>query len=145
MKTVETSINIDAPIELVWEQLSDLKAFNQWNTRTLFNADPKIGQKQTMRVWLMRAWLKVPVTIQNLDANEQLRWIGGIPGVYTGSHYFKLSGLTESQTRLVQGEDFKGVFVPLMWPFLKRDLMSLYESFNEELKQRCEQVADSSQ
>jgi hypothetical protein len=138
MLTVETAIDINASKTLVWQTLSKLHEFHQWNSRTHFSSPAVLGEKQTMRVKLFGFWLSVSVIIQTYDSENGLRWQGGIPGLYTGSHYFSLQQKPDGTTNLTQGEDFKGVFVPLMWPFLKHELNSLYAAMNKELKAQCE-------
>lgn len=132
MLNAETKIKLQATPEEAWQVLKDLANFNQWNTRTSFtpnNNDITVGKKLTMRVKLFSLWLNVPVMIQSYDKENGLRWVGGIPGLYRGSHYFycKKQG---DQTVFIQGEDFTGLLVPLMWPMLKKELMGLYESGN---------------
>lgn len=135
---VETCVNIHASKETVWRVLSDLQAYGTWNIRTHFDQTPTLNVKQVMRVKLFGVWLSVPVIIQTVDINDGLRWQGGITGIYTGSHYFKIIENSGGGITLYQGEDFHGIFVPLMWPFLKRELNGLYVSMNVALKKRCE-------
>lgn len=134
MLNAETTININAEPEQAWPILKDLKNFHLWNERTSFTVDDKqgviVGNKVLMRVKLFGFWLNVPVTIQTMDEENGLRWVGGIPGIYRGSHYFYFKKEDE-KTVFVQGEDFKGLLVPLMWPFLKKELNRLYESGNQ--------------
>ena len=135
-----TATDIAAPSDRVWRRLANLKSYQAWNSRTHFDKDPRVGRIQLMRVKLFGLWLPVPVRIQYCSAKEGLRWIGGIPLLYTGSHYFKLSP-TPRHTTLTQGEDFQGLLVPLLWPFIQKELYGLYEDFNRDLRELCENTA----
>lgn len=134
----ETSVTIQAPIEKVWQRLSQLESYASWNARTRFHQQPKLGQTQKMRVKLFGLWLSVPVKIQSFNFSDGIRWQGGIPGLYTGSHYFRLQAGKNDTTTLIQGEDFEGVLVPALWPVIKKELQSLYEGMNQDLKSVCE-------
>ncbi len=91
-----------------------------------------------MHVKLLGFWLVVPVKIQSCNVKDGLRWQGGIPLIFTGSHYFKLEVLGEDKTRFIQGEDFNGICVPLLLPFLKKALNELYQGMNKDIKNHCE-------
>jgi hypothetical protein len=135
----ETSVRIDAPVDQVWSILSDLEGYGHWNSRTYFSGTPALGARLRMRVKLFGLWLSVPVTLQSYSLADGVRWKGGIPALYTGSHYFRVVDDGDGGTVLVQGEDFSGVFVSLIWPLLKTELYGLYEGMNREVKAHCEQ------
>jgi hypothetical protein len=137
-QTIETTVDIDATIHKVWYALSHLEQFKSWNSATWFNLKPIVGKKQTMHVKLLGLWLAVPVKIQHCSLNEGLRWQGGIPFIFTGSHYFKLETLGDEKTRMIQGEDFQGICVPLLLPFLRKALNTLYQGMNRDIKHHCE-------
>lgn len=130
----ETRVDIPACRDEAWQRLSDLPGYAGWNSRTRFDRPPVVGRAQPMRVKLFGLWLKVPVTIESCDIDTGLRWRGGLPGLYTGSHYFRLESTGADNCRLIQGEDFNGIMVPLLWPVLKRELHGLYEGMNRELR-----------
>ena len=135
----ETSVRIAAPMDRVWSALSDLESYRHWNSRTHFSESAVLGQKLWMRVKLFGLWLPVPATIQSCSLRDGLRWQGGIPSIYTGSHYFRLVDDGDGGSLLIQGEDFAGVSVRLLWPLLKTELHGLYEAMNREIKAHCEQ------
>jgi hypothetical protein len=137
--SAETSVRIDAPVKRVWSILSDLEGYGRWNSRTQFSGTPVLGARLRMRVKLFGLWISVPVTLQSYSLGDGVRWLGGIPALYTGSHYFRLVDNGDGGTVLVQGEDFSGAFVALIWPLLKTELYGLYEGMNREIKACCEQ------
>ena len=134
----ETSVHIHAHKNLCWSELSALQFYPGWNSRTHFHCKAVVGKRLTMTVKLFSFWLKVPVTIEHVDADRGLRWTGGLRGLFTGSHYFSLQCHGDGTTTLVQGEDFDGVLVRFLWPILHKELKGLYQGFNQEFKQRCE-------
>lgn len=133
-KTIESAVEIDAPFDTVWATVANLPVYQQWNRATRFAVPAVVGKLQTMRVKLGPLWLAVPVLIQHCDAQQGLRWVGGIPGLITGSHYFRVESLGENRVRLVQGEDFAGLLVPVLLPLLGGILGTLYAGINADTK-----------
>ena len=58
--------------------------------------------------------------------------------MFVGSHYFKFQEKDEETLTFIQGEDFTGILVLLLWPVMKKELQSLHLSMNSEIKQECE-------
>ena len=139
-RNLETTVEIDAGLNQVWQALSQVEQYKHWNSATYFDKKAVLGSRQVMHVKLLGVWLAVPVTIQNFDLQAGLRWQGGIPKVFTGSHYFKLQSLDANKTLLIQGEDFQGALVPVLLPLLKKSLQSLYLGMNRDIKYYCEKT-----
>jgi hypothetical protein len=137
-KTLEINTYINKPKEDVWKILSSLEAYSTWNPLTKFRSKPIIEKWIVMKVKLFGFWLSVPVKVKSLNIEEGVRWIGGIPLLVTGSHYFKLVDCSDGTTKLVQGEDFEGILVPLLMPFLTNKLLALYEGFNNSITEFSE-------
>lgn len=139
-RNLETTVEIDADISRVWQTLSQLEQFKHWNTATYFDKEAVLGSRQMMHVKLLGVWLAVPVKIESYNQEKGLRWQGGIPRFFTGSHYFKLQSRDTNKTLLIQGEDFQGALVPVLLPLLKKSLHSLYLGMNKDLKKYCEKT-----
>ena len=118
MRHLETSITIDAPVQTVWNVLTDLNQYPNWNPfirkstgaivvgERIENEMQLPGQKpQTFRPKLLV-----------VRPNKELRWLGslGIPRIFDGEHYFQLEAINQHQTRLVHGEHFRGILVGLI-------------------------------
>lgn len=74
-----------------------------------------------------------------MDPQKELRWRGSlpIPGLFVGEHYFVLEPTAEGGTRLVHGENFTGLLVPLVGGMLA-DTEEGFKLMNTALKERCE-------
>lgn len=134
-------IDIDASPQRVWQVLTDLSAFPDWNP-FIVRAEGRIevGSRLTLRMQPVggRAATLQPTVTEAVDGSE-LRWRGtvGLPGLLDAEHVFRLTAL-EGGTRLQQDEYFHGLLVPLMTTFLHRRTLPAFEAMNKALKHRAE-------
>lgn len=138
---LHTEIDIAAPPEVVWNVLTDLDSYADWNpfvtraegsvavgARLLVHLAPPGGRPATFRP-----------TVTVVEPDRTFEWLGrlGVPGIFDGRHRFDLHPLG-SGTRLVQSERFAGVAVPLLARSLDRTTRLGFEAMNRSLKQRAE-------
>jgi hypothetical protein len=131
----QTSIVIPAPLAEVWRALADLDEYPRWNPLIRLRPWNRAGLREGGRAWLTLSLSKLPVLVPVLvevASGEELRWIGGPPGLFRGSHYFRLREV-EGGTELIHGEDFRGLLLPLMWPVMEGQLDRMYRQVNESL------------
>lgn len=85
MRTINTSVTIDASPEVVWAVLTDFAAYPEWNP-----------------------------FIREASGGAQPRWLGElpVPGMFSGEHRFELSPIDGGGTTVVQSELFRGLLVP---------------------------------
>ena len=138
MCKIQTEIKIKAPVEKVWETLMDFGAYSEWNP--FLTHIEQIGEKN-LRIEMTSGKSKMifkPVIIK-INPHKEFRWRGklwGIPGIFTGEHYFLLVK-EEKETRFIQGESFSGLLLLLLWPFIKKDIRNNFIKMNESLKKVC--------
>jgi len=139
MRTVSSTIDIDAPPSQVWAVLTDLAAYPEWNPlfprasgqiaagqRLTLATRPTVGRAMTIRPKL--------VVVQ---PGAELRWVASVPGIIGGEHSFVLTE-AGSGTRLVQSETFRGLLVPLAGKTITA-MEADYAAVNRALKQRVEE------
>ncbi|MFC7018937.1 MULTISPECIES: SRPBCC domain-containing protein [Haloarcula] len=140
MNTIETSIDIAAPTEAVWDVLTDFGSYGDWNPfvreisgtvaegeRLRVRLDPPDGRTMTFKP---RVTAAVP--------GERLEWLGHllVPGLFDGRHEFRLERVDDDHTRVHHRESFSGVLVGL---FLDAaDVTEGFEQMNEALRARIE-------
>jgi hypothetical protein len=139
MKTVSSTIDIDAPPAEVWAVLTDLAAYPQWNP--LFpqaSGQIAVGERLTLasRPTAGRAMTIRPKVLA-VQPGAELRWVSNLPGVIGGEHSFILTAVG-SGTRLVQSETFRGLLVPLSGKTIAATEAD-FAGLNRALKQRVEQ------
>jgi hypothetical protein len=144
-KRLSAQVDIQATPDRVWEVLTDLAAYPQWNPfivraegvvdlgrRLTLTMQPVGGRAMTLRPRL------VDVTI-----NRKLRWRGklGIPGLMDAEHTFLLQPQAGG-TRLIQHETFRGLLVPFVAASLDRSTLPAFVAMNQALKKRAEFAAE---
>lgn len=134
-RQTQTSIVIPAALDEVWRALADLDQYPRWNPLIRLRPWNRAGLREGGRAWLTLTLAKLPVVVPVLvevASGQELRWIGGPPGLFRGRHYFRLRAL-EGGTELTHGEDFRGLLLPLMWPLMAGELDRMYRQVNESL------------
>jgi hypothetical protein len=115
-RQIFTSIEIDAPPNIVWEVLTDFKHFDQWNpfirsvtgeatrgTQLQVQIHPPDGDSMMFRPVVLVA-----------EAERELRWLGRFlfAGVFDGEHCFQIEPLSDRRVRFMHSEAFSGLLVP---------------------------------
>ncbi len=139
----EIKVSINAPTAVVWEVLVQLDNYVDWNPYVKFQGEACKGTAVPMTVKLFNRSITVPAMFETVEAEQELRWRGGPRGLLSGSHYFKIiqpDGEPE-KTDLIQGEVFTGIALPILWPFLKKELHSFYNGINNAITNRAESMA----
>jgi hypothetical protein len=135
-RRIETVIDIPAPPQAVWQVLADGPAYGRWNPfiramsgkvaageRLTNTMHPQGGKPMTFRPTVLVA-----------DPGRELRWLGrlGLPRFFDGEHYFRLEA-TDTGTRLVHGETFRGL---LLWVMSTDRFRADFTAMNLALRDR---------
>lgn len=140
---------IDAPAELVWEVLTDLEGHDDWDPMMRgFRGRLEEGAIVSFKIVLGRFAAPVPCEVLRVRPGRELRWIGPASKLArraaAGEHYFALTPVSPTVTRLEHGEDFSGWLVPRRAAFIASRLRPMYEKFNAAIKREAEaRVRDS--
>ncbi len=141
MRTIRTTVDIDATPAVAWEVLTDFGSYAQWNpfmpdaageaivdARLAIELAPPGGRRMTIRP-----------TVTAAEPEALLEWLGrlGLPGVFDGRHRFELAPLPNSRTRLTHSENFRGLLVPLLWRSVNGPTTTGFEQFNAAFAERC--------
>lgn len=136
-----TQIDIHADPEVVWDQLTDLNAFSEWNPFMVHGAgEVSTGSELTVRMQPPggRATTFNPV-VTSAEPPFLFEWLGSlmIPGLFDGSHRFEIEP-TAAGVTLTHSESFSGLLVPLLWSSLQSNTRAGFEEMNRALKDRAE-------
>lgn len=144
--SLRNEIDIEAPPEIVWDILTDLDEYGDWNPFiTSAVGSLAVGERLTIRLEPPggRAMTFSP-TITVMETGHALEWLGrlGMPGIFDGRHRFELEA-TPAGTHLIHREDFRGALVRLMRKSLDSQTRRGFEQMNAALKRRAESRASS--
>ena len=146
MLELRTEIEIDAPVERVWEVLTDFDRFPDWNPFIRrIHGNAQVGSR--LDVFLgasgTRGMQFRPI-VTTVVPNRELRWLGrlGLPRLFDGEHIFQIEPLGSTRARFIQRERFRGLLVPLMARSLNRDARRGFEEMNQALRARVNATPD---
>ncbi|KFZ77194.1 hypothetical protein ED92_35555 [Amycolatopsis sp. MJM2582] len=142
---LNSSIEIDAPADRVWQVLTDLRAYPAWNpfviSAEVTSDGGTLKEGATLRNVLRDKTgdTTFTPTVLAVTPERELRWLGRIgPGlIFDGEHRFELRPLGPGRTLLVQSERFTGALVPFVVSSLRADTLPQFEALNRALAQRA--------
>ena len=140
---LHTEIDIDAAPEVVWQVLTDLDKYGEWNPFiTSSVGSPEVGERLVNR---MEAPGGSPMTFKPevtvVEHGKTFEWLGrlGLPGLFDGRHRFDVRSSPRG-VKLIQSETFDGVLVRFMRKSLDTTTKAGFEAMNAALKERAEAV-----
>ena len=140
-RSIETAIEIAAPVERVWRVLTDFARFPQWSRFILsIEGEARPGARLSARLDDGGGPMQIRPEVLVCKDRDELRWRGvlGASFLFSGEHYFRLEALPGGGTRLTHGEVFGGLLVPLLWTRLNTRTRQGFEDFNTALRERAE-------
>ena len=138
---LRTEIEIDAPPEAVWDVLTDLEHYADWNPFIVsVEGRAVVGERLTNRMQPpggKAVTFKPTVTV--VEDESVFEWLGRllIPGVFDGRHRFELHP-TSNGTRVVHGENFSGILVRVLRKSLDTKTVQGFALMDAALKGRAE-------
>jgi hypothetical protein len=144
-KQLHAEVEIQATPDRVWEVLTDLPAYQDWNPFIVQAAGrPLPGGRLELQLRLPgRRPTTMRPEVLDADPARRLRWLGRllVPGLFDGEHSFTLQPTTTGSTRLTQHEEFRGLLAPLLLAFIAKPTLAGFQQMNQALKARVEQPA----
>lgn len=144
---LHTDVTIDARPQVVWDVLTDLDRYPEWNPFIIEAAGTlAVGERLTNRLQPPggKAMTFRP-TVTELEPGAVVEWLGRmvVPGVFDGRHRFELRPTPSGGTAFVHTESFRGVLVRFLRSSLDSDTRAGFEAMNAALKARAESHARS--
>lgn len=140
-RTVQTTIELDAPPGVVWAVLTDLDRWVEWNPFATAQGRAEVGERLVVRLTGGAGGRGVTFKprVTAADPGVRFAWLGslGPRGLFDGEHSFRLEPLDGgARTRLLHGETFTGVLVALFARTMKGDTGAGFEAMNTALARR---------
>jgi hypothetical protein len=144
-RTIRSAIEIRAPLNDVWQILTDFSAYPEWNPHIRqVRGEPRVGGRLTIRSQPPggRTIVLRPMVVAWTPPTE-LRWRGTFISrlLFTGEHGFRLEQLDSARVRFHQDETFSGVLVPLYGRLRLTRTREGFDQMNEALRERAESGA----
>jgi len=142
-----TSVDIDASPERVWEVLTDLPAYAEWNPFiTRADGEWVVGHRLIVVVPKVNAFVQARLRPTVLEATPYRRlrvWSRldrrGIPGRFDVEHTMTLTD-HDGGVRLWLQDQFGGVLAPVLIRSLNRHRLAAFTAMNAALKARIERT-----
>lgn len=145
-KQLVSQIDIDATPEQVWEILTDLAAYPEWNPFIVSAVGAaEVGTTVTLRMQPVDARpVTLTPTVVEATPGHRLRWRGRlfIRGIFDAEHVFTIES-RNGGVSVSQVERFSGLLVPFLARSLDRHTLPAFVKMNEALKARAEQAMAS--
>jgi hypothetical protein len=141
MKENRNEIEIHSTPERVWEVLTDLGKYPDWNP-LLCRAEGKliIGEKINLTARSASNDMNLLCTVTTVEPNRQFSWKFHVvlPFLFRGQHIFKIEPIDEHRVRFIDREVFHGLLVPLQAKNLETNAKPAMIAMGEALKKRVE-------
>ena len=142
MRVIAAETTIEAPASVVWEVVSDLDAYPDWNP-FLTSVTGKLSEGERLEVFIKPPRARgtyINPTVVLAEENTGFSWRSSMlfPGLCDQEHYFIIDEIDAERCRFVQGQEVTGIFsIPILWLIAGATRRGI-ERMNEALKLRCE-------
>jgi hypothetical protein len=143
---LRTFVDIDATPERVWEVLTDVPAWPQWN-QFITSAEGTfvVGRRLSLSIPPLNALLRMTLRLTVLEVTPcrrlrfRLRLARlALPGLFDADHTLTITSHGGGGVRLWEDARFRGLLVPLLTRYLNRDKLPAFNATNAALKTRIE-------
>lgn len=139
MKQYHTHIEINAPVEKVWEVLTDFDSYPAWNP-LVGSLKGQLTMGSSIATYIVPLQKTYHPRIVVLEPQHEITWLGvqGARFLMAGKHYYRLEKISETKTQLFHGERFTGLFAYFIPQDLLQKMKAAFIKHNQLLKQRIE-------
>ncbi len=143
MKTLHTEIGIGAPASDVWEVISDLDGWAEWNP--VMKVAGGLAPGNSIRVTVAAPGGK-PVSFEpeivDVDEGREFRWrLRKFLGLFDSEHGFRIVPEDVGRCRFEQFEEFRGLLGEVMYKRQLKALETGFQAMNRMLKREAEKRA----
>jgi hypothetical protein len=138
---IEHRVGIQAPAEVIWEVIADLKNWGQWSTLyPAASGDIRIGGVLELTLALPgQQPQQLRPTVLDWVPNEQLHWkLTLLGGLVKTLRYFEIESLAEASCIVSSGEIFSGLLGPSLAKRMGRTVYRAFADMDDALKARAE-------
>lgn len=138
---VHTSIEIDAPHDVVWGVLTDFDRLPEWSSGLQsLEGDFRDGGQVTVKFRMMGRDQVYHHELKFFEDGAQFGWSDPLSMGFTDRHVYRVEPLLNGRTRFIQTDEPHGGSIRFLGGVIGRQTVKLYQAFNRELKARAEQI-----
>jgi hypothetical protein len=136
----KAEIVLNATPEQVWQKMTDLKSFPDWNPMTPSMVGECVeGAAIKGKIQMGPMQVPFPFKVTTVRPGDELRWEGGYRGLMYLDHRFILEDKGDGTTLLRHHEEFTGLAAT--GGMLANAANDVHASFDAALKQQLESIA----
>jgi hypothetical protein len=140
MKEIRGSIDINAPVEKVWQVIMDFGSYPDWNPwiRQMMGEN-KVGSKvKVVSQSPGRKAVRFTTEVREVEQNQAALLKGTLArGLLVDDHLLRFEPIGENNTRFSQSIVFRGIATPFISGII-RDGQKGLDQMNEAAKKECE-------
>jgi len=146
MYEIETSLDIDAPKERVWDVLTAFREWDEWNP-VITGMHAVLSPNTPLSFFLRMGGRvhKIKAEMARVTHGKELRWRGPpswlLGRVFRGEHHLIVEPVAGGKSRIVHGERLEGIALPILWRKMRPDLEAAYSKMNQAMKVRAESLS----
>lgn len=141
---VDTSVDVAAPISVVWDVLADTASYRRWNPYLVrVDGEPVAGSVITVHAAIRGVGeVDYPVDVVAVEPPHHMRWEGGFEDrdAFRGDHHWELTAVTGDRTHVRHWEVLSGSRRPEVVPD-GDGVRAHFQLFNEALRAEAERRA----
>jgi hypothetical protein len=142
MKENRNEIELHAIAKQVWQVLTDLDKYSEWNP-LLYRGVGKVELGETVEVSAKTASkdMKFVCKVTDVEPYHKFAWKFHVihPFLFRGLHIFQIESIDEHTVRFIDREQFEGLLLPLQAKDLETNGLSAMVGMGEALKKRVGQ------
>lgn len=142
MKELRTEIEIQARPDEVWQVLTNLDKYPEWNPfikRAIGNGT--VGEKVEITVRSGAKEIVLHCIVARVEPNKELCWKYHVisPFLFRGEHSFIIDQVESNRVRFIDRETFNGLLVATQAKDIDTNSKQGFEAMDNALKVRVEQ------
>jgi hypothetical protein len=142
MPIYQTTFDVDASPEVVWQVLTTLDRYGEWNPQ-IPGASGVIEEQGQLRLRLAlpgRPSMNLLATIERVRIGELLTWRGHVvaPWLFEGHRRFAIQRTGDRRVSVTHVEDIHGLLAPVFAVFMGRPVARSHHALNRALCARAE-------
>ena len=144
MKENRNEIELQATAEQVWQVLTDLDKYSEWNP-LLYRGVGKVELGETVEVSAKTASkdMNFICKVTEVEPYRKFAWKFHVIHslLFRGVHIFEIETIDEHTVRFIDREQFEGLLLPMQAKDLETNGLAAMVTMGEALKERVEKQA----